>query len=100
MVANTAGPVTIIYLMTLGLSKTKFIATMVWFYFFVNIIKVPFQVSLGNINCVNLQLGLFLGSIAIATVFVAPYIVARVPQAWFNKIIWTLVVVASLKLLF
>ena len=44
MVGNLAGPVMAIYLLSLKLPKNEFIGTAAWFFFLVNVIKVPFHI--------------------------------------------------------
>lgn len=100
MVANAAGPITIIYLLSIRLEKFRFIATMAWLYLILNAFKIPFHVSLGNINAFSLKLSAILAVVAIATVLVSPFIVKHVPQRIFNCITWAFVVIASLKLIF
>ncbi len=100
MVANAAGPITIIYLLSIRLEKFRFIATMAWLYLILNALKIPFHVSLGNINAFSLKLSVALGVVAIATVLISPLIVKRIPQKLFNFITWSFVIIASLKLIF
>jgi len=56
MVANAAGPVTTLYLLAIKADKTRFVATGAWFYFLVNLAKVPFSASLGLIHAGTLLL--------------------------------------------
>jgi uncharacterized membrane protein YfcA len=46
-VSNTAGPVMNTYLVRLGLDKHELIGTSAWFYFVVNVSKLPVYVALG-----------------------------------------------------
>ena len=46
-VSNTAGPIMNTYLVRLGLDKHEMIATSAWFYFVVNMTKVPIYLALG-----------------------------------------------------
>ncbi len=47
-VANAAGPVLNTYLVRLGLGKTELVGTSAWFYFAVNVAKVPVYVALSR----------------------------------------------------
>jgi len=49
-VSNSAGPVMNTYLVRLGLDKDEMIGTSAWFYFAVNIAKVPLYVALGELS--------------------------------------------------
>jgi len=46
-VANAAGPILNTYLLRLGLGKDELVGTSAWFYFAVNLAKVPVYIALG-----------------------------------------------------
>ena len=52
MTANAAGPIMIIYLLAMRLSKVEFVGTRAWFFFVVNWLKVPFS---ANLNLMTLE---------------------------------------------
>ena len=45
--SNSAGPVMNTYLVGLGLGKDEQVGTSAWFYFVVNLSKIPFYLALG-----------------------------------------------------
>ena len=47
MLANAAGPVIALYLLAVSLPKLKLVATGAWFFFVLNIAKIPFSANLG-----------------------------------------------------
>lgn len=47
MAANAGGPVMHLYLLSSGLDKATFLGTQAWFFFIVNIIKLPFSAGIG-----------------------------------------------------
>ena len=49
-VANAAGPILNTYLVGLGLSKEELIGTSAWFYFAVNLAKVPVYAAIGSLS--------------------------------------------------
>lgn len=49
-VANAAGPILNTYLVGLGLGKEQMVGTSAWFYFAVNVAKVPVYVALGALS--------------------------------------------------
>jgi uncharacterized protein len=75
MAANAAGPIMVIYLLAMNLTKEEFIGTSAWFFMVVNWIKVPFSWSLGFISVQSLlfnlkffpfiMLGAILGIVAV-----------------------------------
>jgi len=50
LLANAAGPVMTLYLLSMNLDKDKFVGTSAWFFFVVNWVKVPFLGYLGLIT--------------------------------------------------
>lgn len=50
MVANAGGPVMSIYLLAAGGSVLGFLGTGAWFFFLVNLFKLPFSIGLGLID--------------------------------------------------
>jgi uncharacterized protein len=66
MVANAAGPVMTIYLVAQGVDKRRFLGTAAWFFFGVNLCKVPFSAGLG----------LFDAGMAVTAVLLAPLVLA------------------------
>ena len=49
-VSNSAGPVMNTYLVGLGLDKDQQVGTSAWFYFAVNLTKIPFYLALGYLT--------------------------------------------------
>lgn len=49
-VANAAGPILNTYLVSLGLNKQEMVGTSAWFYFSVNVAKVPVYLALGELT--------------------------------------------------
>ncbi len=59
MVGNAAGSVMALYLLSMRLPKNSYIGTGAWFFFIVNIIKIPFHVFYWktiNINTISIDL--------------------------------------------
>jgi len=50
LVGNAAAAVMSLYLLVTHTDKTRFVASSAWFYFIINVVKVPFIVSLGIVN--------------------------------------------------
>jgi uncharacterized membrane protein YfcA len=49
-VSNSAGPVMNTYLVGLGLDKDEQVGTSAWFYFAVNLAKIPLYITLGYLT--------------------------------------------------
>lgn len=99
MIANAAGPIGQLYLLSVGLPKLAFIGTAAWTFFIVNLIKVPLQIDLGIINFESIRVSGSLMPIAVAGAMVAPVVVRWISQQWFTRLIWVFVLVAAVKLL-
>jgi hypothetical protein len=93
MLANAAGPVMTIYLLACRLPKFEFVGTAAWFFFVVNLLKVPFSASLGLINGASLALNLLLAPAVIAGVFAGRWLLGKINQAVFE---WLMIVFSLL----
>ena len=67
MIANAAGPVVTLYALAVSLPKFELVGTIAWFFFIVNLVKVPFSVWLGLIRTDTLTLNLLLVPAVFAT---------------------------------
>jgi uncharacterized protein len=100
MIANAAGPVTVLYFLALGLPKLVFIGTGAWFYMLVNAFKVPFSVRLGLIDPQSLLLDAALLVPMIPGALLGPVILKQLNQRAFETIALVLTVIAAVRLLF
>jgi uncharacterized membrane protein YfcA len=67
MVGNAAGPIFAVYLLAMRLPKNKFIGTGAWFFFLVNLIKLPFHLLVWK----TVTPGTFLVDLAVLPVLLA-----------------------------
>jgi len=100
MVANAAGPVMMIYLLSMRLPKDQFIGTSAWFFFIVNWIKVPFSVGLGLINADSLVFNAVLVPGVVAGAFAGLYLAKRIPEKAFMIAIQVLTLASAVKMFF
>lgn len=84
MMANAAGPVMVLYLMLSGFPKLRFLGTMAWFFFAVNLFKVPFSVGLGLISWHTLLMAVLLVPAIAVGALVGRAVVHRVNQRQFE----------------
>jgi uncharacterized membrane protein YfcA len=84
MVANAAGPVMVLYLLAMRLPKIVFVGTAAWYFFTLNLFKLPFSASLGLINPASLGVALWLGPFAILGALVGRPIISRLNQRVFE----------------
>jgi uncharacterized membrane protein YfcA len=100
MLANAAGPVMTIYLLACRLPKMEFVGTGAWFFFVVNLTKVPFSVALGLITRDSLLLTLTLVPFVILGGFSGRWILQRINQRLFEALLIGFTVLAALRLVF
>ena len=100
MLANAATPVMTVYLLAMDLPKDDFVGTSAWFYFIVNLFKLPFSLALGLVTWASLKIDLMLLPVVIAGSLVGILVMKRLPQKAFNLIAQVLAVVGGVKLFF
>ena len=98
MLANAAGPVVTIFLVSINLKKRQFVGTSAWFYFVINLIKVPFSLQLGLISKSSLLLNLM----AVPTIFLGGLlgllILKKLPETVFSYSVQILALLAAINL--
>lgn len=100
MLANAAGPIMVVYLLSMKLEKKEFIGTGSWYFFFVNCLKVPFSASLGLITPATIGFNAVLfPAIAVGAV-TGILIVKKIPQRVFQIVVQLLAVAGAIKLFF
>ncbi len=100
MIGNAAGPVMAVYLLTTRLPKDAFIATGAWFYFIVNLVKLPLQHFIWhNITPDSLLMNLFsLPAIALG-IWLGVRVVAWLPERGFRYFVIVMTFLISIKML-
>ncbi|MFC2087717.1 TSUP family transporter, partial [Bacteroidota bacterium] len=91
MIGNAAGPVMSIYLLSMRLNKNSFIGTAAWFFFVINIFKVPLHIIFWKTITINtFLLNLLAFPVIVGGVFTGIYIVKI-----FNEKNYRILVLAS-----
>lgn len=100
MIGNAAGPIFSVYLLAKGFKKNNFMGTTAWFFFIINVSKVPLQILFWN----NISI-----KTIILTVYMIPFIglgailgvliIRRLNEKLFHKIILVVTALAAIKLL-
>ena len=99
MVANAAGPIMVIYLLAMGLPKNAFLGTSAWFFFLINLFKVPFSAWLGLITWSSLSLNAILLPGVLLGALLGVRFARRIPEKVFANVAQVLAAAAALKLL-
>jgi uncharacterized membrane protein YfcA len=100
MIGNAAGPIFSVYLLAKGFKKNDFMGTTAWFFFIINLTKVPLQVLFWHnipIKTVFLA-GSMIPAIAIGAVL-GVLIIKKLNEKLFHRIIIVVTAIAAIKLL-
>ncbi len=105
MVSNAAGPVMTIYLTAHKLPKRQFMGTIAWYFFIINLAKMPVYIALTAMNPSNpivttqsLALNAALFPAVMVGAFYGKWLLPRIPQKAFEGVLIFLAGVAALKL--
>jgi uncharacterized membrane protein YfcA len=99
-VANAAGSVMVIYLLSMRLQKNEYIGTSAWFFLILNWTKMPLFILDGRINFNVIAADVFALPFIIAGALSGIFILRKLPLKWFNIIIQLLAVASAVKLIF
>ncbi len=97
-VANAAGPVMSLYLLGKRLSKEEFIATGAWFFFLVNLTKVPIYLGHGLISRASLGFDATLVPMVFVGAATGRWLVSRMSPRVFEVLVVMLTVASTLLL--
>ena len=100
MVANGGGPPMNLYLLARKYDKLRFLGTTAWFFFAVNLIKVPFSIAGGILRPDTALLGAVLAPLVLIGTWIGRSTIKRINQAAFEKLVTAFVAVAAVYLLF
>lgn len=100
MIGNAAAPVMSLYLLSMRLPKKIFIGTAAWFFFIINLSKVPLHIFLWKtISLRTFFLDLLLLPAIILGAFSGVKIVKYIPETWFRILVIAMTMAAALLLL-
>ncbi len=89
----------VLYLLAMRLPKLLFMGTSAWYFFVLNLFKVPFNVQLGLINADSLRISLPLAPFAILGALSGRLLIHRIDQKLFEMLALVLTLLAGLRLL-
>lgn len=99
MVANAGGPPMSLYLLGSGYDKWRFLGTTAWFFFTVNVIKLPVAVGVGIVDAATVGLWTVLAPAVLVGTWIGRRVIGHVDQRLFERLVTGLVAVAALNLL-
>ena len=99
MIANAGGPMMTLYLLRMRVTALSFMGTVAWFFFAVNLLKLPFSVNLGLITRQSLLFDLVLVPGLLIGAFVGFRFVQRSSRRVFEMVAILATLAAGLWLL-
>lgn len=100
LVANAAGPLMVIYLLSMRLPKLEYMGTGAYYFLLMNLFKVPFMMNLGLIDARSFTGNLILLPAVIVGALAGRVILKRINQKLFENLALGLSAAAGVKLLF
>jgi uncharacterized membrane protein YfcA len=98
LIANAAGPLMAIYFLAMRLPKLQYVGTAAVFFMLLNLFKVPFMVDLGLITTQSFGFNLALAPAVIIGSFAGRWLLMRVNQSLFEKLVLGLSAIGGLLL--
>ncbi|HET9424349.1 MAG TPA: sulfite exporter TauE/SafE family protein [Gemmatimonadaceae bacterium] len=99
MMANAAGPLVALYFVAVGLPKFEVVGTLAWFFFIINLFKVPFSAGIGVIDAQTLMFDAMLVPAVFAGLLAGRWLIHRVPQRAFDTLMLAFAGIAAVRLL-
>ena len=78
----------------------RFLGTTAWFYFVVNLVKLPLSAGVGVIRPATLWIDVVLAPVVVLAALAGRKLARRIPQRVFEPIVMVLTVVSAVNLLF
>lgn len=99
LIANAAGPLMAIYLVSMRLPKLEYVGTAAVFFLCLNLFKVPFMVNLGLITFHSIGFNLLLAPAVVFGALAGRWLVRYINQALFERLVLLLGAIAGILLL-
>ena len=99
MAANAGGPVMTLYFLAARFDMIRFLGTQAWFFFLINVAKLPFSLGLGLLGGEMLVPLLVLAPVVLLGTWLGRMMIRRIDETWFTRAIIALTIVSSLYLL-
>jgi uncharacterized membrane protein YfcA len=99
MMANAAGPLMVLYMLLLKLEKQKFVGTLAWYFFVLNLFKVPFSAGLGLITLDTVKMDALMIPIVVVGALSGFYLVKVIPQRVFELLVSVLAAAGGIYLI-
>ncbi len=104
MISNAAGPIMSVYMSALEMSKDVFMGTTAWYFFLINLLKVPILVVLGFVlspffTAQSLTFDVMMFPLIALGALIGKWALGRIPQRGFTFLVLALSAVAAIRLI-
>lgn len=99
MLANAAGPVVALYLLSVRLPKWELIGTSAWLFLVLNVLKLPLSANLGLIHPQSLAVSFAFAPAIPLGILAGRWLVHRVSQRVFDGILLAFTAIAAVRLI-
>ncbi|MEH7416173.1 sulfite exporter TauE/SafE family protein [Neobacillus drentensis] len=100
MIGNAAGPIFSVFLLAKGFKKDKFLGTTAWFFFIVNISKVPMQALVWhNIHLKTLLFALIMIPAIAVGALLGAFLIKKINEKPFRILILVVTALSAIRLL-
>ncbi len=100
MIGNAAGPIFTVYLLALGFKKNDFMGTNAWFFFIINLSKLPLQIFVWhNIGLKTLTVAAFMIPVLTIGAILGYLVLKKINEKIFRYIVIVMTAIAVLRLL-
>jgi len=100
MIGNAAGPIFSVYLLTMNFKKNDFMGTTAWFFFLINLTKVPLQIFFWH-NISLKMVVLSIGTLPVIAIgaLLGMMVIKKINEKYFRYIIIGMTAIAAVRLL-
>ncbi|MGC3953582.1 MAG: sulfite exporter TauE/SafE family protein [Propionicimonas sp.] len=95
MVANAGGPPMNLYLLAAGYDKWRFLGTSAWFFFAVNLTKLPVSIGLGIVRPELALLAAVLVPVVLLGTWLGSLVIKRIDQRTFERLVTVFVAISA-----
>lgn len=100
MIGNAAGPIFSVYLLALGFKKNNFMGISAWFFFIINLSKVPLQIFIWkNMSMTSLYTAAIMIPVITIGAVLGAFILKKINDKYFRYLVIVMTAIAALKLL-
>jgi uncharacterized membrane protein YfcA len=101
MLGNSAGPIMAVYLLAMHLPKNTYIGTTAWFFFIINLSKLPFHIFVWQtISVDSLVLNLSMLPMIALGAIVGIWIIRHIPETMYRRFVLIVTVLSAFLLFF